>query len=84
MPYGYYQLIRIVAMFGFGIIAYHYYDREQNGLSIVFVVLALLFQPILKINLGRELWNMIDIIVAIFLIVLCIIEFYQTNHHEKE
>ncbi|WP_276772760.1 DUF6804 family protein [Porphyromonas endodontalis] len=84
MPYGYYQLIRIVAMFGFGIIAYHYYDREQNGLGIVFVVLALLFQPILKINLGRELWHMIDVIVAIFLIVLCIMEFYQTNHHEKE
>jgi hypothetical protein len=30
--------------------------------------LALLFQPFLKLSLGREIWNILDIIVALGLV----------------
>ena len=33
---------------------------------------GLLFQPIMKVPLGRDIWNVVDIIVAIFLIYLCL------------
>ena len=37
---------------------------------ITFGALAVLFQPIIKIPLGRAVWNVVDVAVAIGLIVL--------------
>ena len=36
MPYGYYQLVRIVAMIAFAIIAYQYYEKRVMPLAITF------------------------------------------------
>lgn len=77
MPYGFYSLIRFVAMIAFAIYAYVYYEKKNNKLAITFVSLAILFQPLLPIYLGRMLWNIIDVIVAIFLIVLYVKENYK-------
>ena len=48
MPYGYYQLIRFIAVVGFAILAWYAYERKNILLVIVFVALALLFQPLQK------------------------------------
>lgn len=69
MPYGYYQLIRFLALIGFVILAYKANQENKNTETIIFGALALLFQPFFKIALGRELWNIIDVLVATFLIV---------------
>ena len=74
MPYGYYSLVRFVAMVGFCIIAYKYYQAENERLAWTFGTLALLFQPFMKIALGRLIWNIVDVVVAIGLIVLFIWE----------
>ena len=74
MPYGYYQLVRFVAMVVFGVMAYKYYEEKKNVLAITFGALALLFQPFIKVALGRTMWNVVDVAVAIGLIVLFIIE----------
>lgn len=70
MPYGYYQLVRFVAMVAFGAMAYKYYEEKKNVLAIMFGTLALLFQPFVKVVLGRTLWNVVDVAVAILLIAL--------------
>lgn len=70
MPYGFYQLVRFVAMIVFGVMAYQYYEQKNAPFAIVFGALALLFQPFFKIVLGRVIWNIVDVVVAIFLIVL--------------
>lgn len=70
MPYGYYQLVRFVAMVAFGVMAYKYYEEKKNELAITFGALALLFQPFVKVALGRTIWNVVDVAVAILLIVL--------------
>ena len=70
MPYGYYQLVRFVAMVVFAVMAYQYSEKKQEGLMVVFGALALLFQPFIKIALGRTLWNVVDVAVAILLVVL--------------
>lgn len=70
MPYGYYQLVRFVAMVAFGVMTYKYYEEKKNELAITFGALALLFQPFVKVALGRTMWNVVDVAVAILLIVL--------------
>jgi len=74
MPYGYFQLVRFVAMVVFGLMAYQYYCRNKSIAATVFGVLALLFQPIYKIALGRATWNVIDVVVAALLIGLFVLE----------
>ena len=74
MPYGYYILVRFVAMVAFGLMAYQYNKRQKEIASVVFGVLALLFQPIYKIALGRPTWNVIDVLVAVLLIGLFVLE----------
>ncbi len=68
MPYGYYQLVRFIAVIGFAILAYYEFERKNMPLVIVFVGLILLFQPLFKIALGRQVWNVVDVIVAIGLV----------------
>lgn len=75
MPYGYYQLVRIVAMIAFAVMAYQYYEKENVPLAITFGGLALLFQPFIKVALGRTLWNIVDVIVAVVLAILAFSEF---------
>ena len=75
MPYGYYQLVRIVAMIAFAIMAYQYYEKENVSLAITFGGLALLFQPFIKVALGRTLWNIVDVIAAVVLAILAFSEF---------
>lgn len=74
MPYGYYILVRFVAMVAFGLMAYQYNKRQKEIASVVFGVLAVLFQPIYKIALGRIMWNVIDVAVAALLIGLLVLE----------
>ena len=70
MPYGYYQLVRFVSMVVFVVMAYQYYVKKQEIWAVVFGALALLFQPFFKIALGRTMWNIVDVVVAILLIVI--------------
>lgn len=74
MPYGYFMLVRFVMMVAFGWMAYLYYLRQKTVATCVFAVLALLFQPIYKIALGRAMWNVMDVLVAVLLIGLFVLE----------
>lgn len=76
MPYGFFQLVRFIALIGFGVLAYKSYQQEKQMEMIIYGVLALLFQPFVKISLGRELWNIVDVVVGIGLIVSL---FYRKN-----
>lgn len=69
MPYGYYQLVRFVALLGFALLAYEANKKQQQTEMIIYGALALLFQPFIKIALGREIWNIIDVIVAVGLMI---------------
>ena len=70
MPYGYYTLVRFVAMIVFAVLAYKYYQQNNDAMAVLFAALAILFQPFFKIVLGRFMWNVVDVVVAILLFVL--------------
>ena len=69
MPYGYYQFIRFSAMIGFAYLAFLANNQNNRNSVFIYVGLALLFQPLVKIALGRTIWNIVDVIVGICLII---------------
>jgi hypothetical protein len=69
MPYGYYQFTRFAGLIGFGFLAYLANSNGKQNQMIIYIILAVLFQPFIKISLGRELWNIVDVIVAVALIM---------------
>ena len=83
MPYGFYQIVRFIAFAGFLYLAYMAIeDNKQKNIAVVwkekqikytslfyYVSLALLFQPLIKISFGRQIWNVIDVVVGIGLII---------------
>jgi hypothetical protein len=69
MPYGYYQFVRFAALIGFGILAYQSYIQNKQIEMIIYGCLALLFQPFFKIALGKDIWNIVDVVAGIGLIL---------------
>jgi hypothetical protein len=62
MPYGYFQLVRLLSLAGFVLLAYIANNKGDQLCAIVYILLAILFQPLIKIPLGREIWNIVDVI----------------------
>lgn len=70
MPYGYFELVRFFSTLAFCVMAYRYYKERKKTFAYTCGTLALLFQPFYKMALGRTIWNIVDVIVAVGLIVL--------------
>ena len=83
MPYGYYILVRYFAMIVFGLMTYQYYQEKKENLMITFGALAVLFQPFIKISLGRVVWNIVDIAIAVVLLVMLDIKGTATLYHRR-
>jgi hypothetical protein len=80
MPYGYFQLVRFIAFLSFGFFAYNSYQENNNLFTCIYASLAILFQPLMKIALGREIWNIVDVVVALFLVASI---FYKNTSIKK-
>jgi len=81
MPYGYFQLVRFLALVGFSLLAYQAYETGNKAEGIIYTGLAVLFQPLVKIALGREVWNIVDVVVGIGLICSVFIKGSQQKAH---
>ena len=68
LPYGYYTLLRIVATIVFAWAAYITFERDNKTLPWIYALIAILFNPIIKIHLPKELWIFIDIGAGVFLL----------------
>lgn len=69
MPYGFYQLVRFAGLVGFAILANQARQQNRQTEMIIYGGLAFLFQPFFKISLGREIWNIVDVVVGIGLLI---------------
>jgi hypothetical protein len=69
MPYGFYQLVRFAGLIGFFVLAYQANENGKQTEMIIYSGLALLFQPFFKIALGREMWNIVDVVVGLGLLI---------------
>lgn len=69
MPYGYYQFVRFAGLLGFVLLAYKAHEQGRQTEMIIYGGLALLFQPFFKIALGRQIWNIVDVVVGVGLLI---------------
>ncbi|MBT4732725.1 hypothetical protein HOB87_12280 [Candidatus Woesearchaeota archaeon] len=68
LPYGYYTLLRLVACGAFGYSAYIAHTRKSKNIPWIYGILAVLFNPIIKIYLPKECWIVVDIGAGILLL----------------
>lgn len=78
MPYGYFQLVRFLGMVGFAILAYNNYQKHKAWF-VLWLASAILINPIFKISLGRDIWNIVDVIWAILLTASIFIKQVKTE-----
>jgi len=71
--YGFYQFVRFIGMIGFTYLSYQQYKKNDTWFYI-WLVSAILINPIFKIALGRTIWNIVDVAWAIVLIYSIFIE----------
>jgi len=70
-PYGYYTLLRIVVFTYTAYFAYKNLSRDPNGAAGWWAAgLALTYNPIISLNLGRSLWTVVNIATIIVLLLL--------------
>ncbi len=69
MPYGFYQFVRFAGLIGFAILAYQANQQGRQTEMIIYGGLALLFQPFFKVALGRQMWNVVDVVVGLGLLI---------------
>lgn len=68
-PYGYYTLLRLVVCGTSLFIAYKAYEFNRKVWMYVMGFIALLFNPVIPVHLDKEIWVVIDVIVAIVIFV---------------
>ena len=69
MPYGYYQFVRFAATAAFAYLAFSANEQNKKNEVFVYIALAILFQPFVKIALGRTIWNIVDVVVGVGLLI---------------
>lgn len=67
-PYGFFMLLRIVICGTTAYLAWLAYRYKKEFWKWAFGFIAILFNPFFPVHLGRELWLLIDLITAVFLI----------------
>jgi hypothetical protein len=65
-PYGYYILLRLFVCATAAYISYYSFEIENRIIGFISIAIVLLFNPIVPVYLPKEMWILIDVIVAIF------------------
>jgi hypothetical protein len=61
LPYGYYTFLRI-AIFGFcAVVAFFGFTEKSHVWGLAFLLLAILFNPIIPVYLNRQTWFWLDV-----------------------
>ncbi len=72
LPVGYYTLLRFVVCGVAVYIAYLAYEYRQMWAMWTFGLMAVVFNPIIKIYLGREVWLAMDLLALVLFVVALI------------
>ena len=84
MPYGYYQLLRLVVAVSAAFLAVAAWQRASHAAVIAFALLALIYNPIAPLHLKREIWEWVNIgTAAVFLAGLAVFELRERRTKAK-
>jgi hypothetical protein len=67
-PYGYYTLLRWITCMASILVAFQAFEKNIDWAKVVFIIIAILFNPLAPSYLSRSTWMPIDIITAILFI----------------
>jgi len=68
-PYGYYILLRWVVSISAAFLVWIAYNLKKKFWIVLMGAITLLFNPIIPFHLDKEIWVVIDIIVAFIFLV---------------
>ena len=69
LPQPFDLLVKYVALIAFTILAYQEYMKIHEKTAFLYVVLALLFQPVFQLRFNPEVWVMINLLVGAGLVL---------------
>ena len=61
-PYGYYILLRWVCCPMFAYLAFQAFAQEKQGWAWVLGVTAAIYNPLIRVHLGREIWSIVNLV----------------------
>lgn len=64
LPYGYYVFLRWEVSLASAFLAYLMYDFKKTFWTVIFCATAILFNPIVPIYLSKDVWQVLDLVVA--------------------
>jgi len=67
-PYGYYTFLRWITCIASILVTFQAFEKNVDWAKIVFIIIAILFNPLVPIYLSRSTWIPLDIITAILFI----------------
>lgn len=84
--YGYYVFVRLVSAIMCFLLAYLYYSIDRAIGLWVFLIAGIIFQPIFKIHLTKEIWQVLDglLAIAIFFGTLNYIQTRKSLKYQKK
>ncbi len=68
MPYGYYQLVRVLVFFAAAYLALESHKRGYKAWAWALGGTSAIYNPFFKLALGRELWTIVNIATIIVFI----------------
>jgi hypothetical protein len=60
-PYGYYVLLRLVCCAVFAWLAIQAYSKDKAGWAWTLAITAVVYNPLIRIHLTREIWSVINL-----------------------
>lgn len=84
-PYGYYILLRWVCCASFAYLAIKALEQEKEGWTWVLGVTAVVYNPIIRVHLTRDIWEIINIAtIAVAVISVFVIKAHVTAPKYKK
>lgn len=75
-PYGFYQLLRLAITIYSAWIAWRSFETSRTKWAWAFLVLAVLYNPFLKIALDKSTWSVVNLLTAATLVF----EWWERRH----
>jgi hypothetical protein len=68
-PYGYYILLRWICCGVFGFLTFRAIANREQGWSWTLGITALIYNPIFRVHLTREIWSVVNLITIVIAIL---------------
>lgn len=73
LPYAYYSLLRWIVFGASAYISYGYFEKVRKAWAWVFVLIALIFNPLFPFYMAKESWVIFDMLCGVIFLasVIC-------------